>query len=54
MTNLSVCEKLALEEVFECLKDKKCRKSYGINRRYIAYRMMKFYVATRRFLCVRR
>jgi len=54
MTNLTVCEKLALEEVFECLKDQRCRKSYSINKRYIAYRMMKFYVVTRRFLWVRR
>ena len=54
MTNLTVCEKLALEEVFECLKDQRCRKSYFINKRYIAYRMMKFYMVTRRFLWIRR
>lgn len=54
MTNLTVCEKLALEEVFDCLKDRHCRKfSFG-NRRYFAYKMMKFYVVTKRFLWVRR
>jgi len=54
MTNLSVCEKLALEEVFECLKKQKYPRFQMINKRYLAYRMMKFYVVTRRFLHVRR
>lgn len=54
MTNLSVNEKLALEEVFECLKDKNCRKFGLAHRRYFAYKMMKFYVTTRRFLFIRR
>lgn len=54
MTNLSVCEKRALEEVFECLKNEKCRRTYMVNKRYFTYRMMKFYVITRRFLHVRR
>lgn len=54
MTNLSVNEKLALEEVFECLKEANCRKFNLANKRYFAYKMMKFYVLTRRFLHVRR
>lgn len=54
MTNLTTCEKLALEEVFDCLKDRHCKK-FGLgNRRYFAYKMMKFYVVTKRFLWIRR
>ena len=51
MTNLSVTEKLALEEVFECLKDKHCRKNRYTGKRLIFYRMMKI---ARRFFFVRR
>ena len=54
MTNLSVCEKRALEEVFECLKDEACRRNYFYTKLYVTYKMMKFYVMTRRFLHVRR
>lgn len=54
MTNLSAREKLALEEVFECLKDKHCRKISLANKRLVMYKMMKFYLVTRRFLHVRR
>lgn len=37
MTNLSVSEKLALEEVFECLKDENCRKISAVNKRLFVY-----------------
>ncbi|WP_333803494.1 hypothetical protein [Sulfurospirillum sp.] len=50
MTNLSVSEKLALEEVFECLKDKNCRKISIMNKRLFVYRMMRLLVSTRRKL----
>ena len=48
MTNLSVSEKLALEEVFECLKDKNYRKINVINKRLFVYRMMRILISTRR------
>ncbi|MBV5278555.1 MAG: hypothetical protein J0647_05920 [Campylobacteraceae bacterium] len=54
MTNLSVCEKLALEEVFECLTDKSYKRFSLVNKRYFAYKMMRFYISTKRFLHVRR
>ncbi len=54
MTNLSVCEKLALEEVFDCLKDRHYVKFRFANKRYFAYKMMKFYVVTKRLFFVRR
>ncbi|AHJ12073.1 hypothetical protein [Sulfurospirillum multivorans] len=50
MTNLSVSEKLALEEVFECLKDKNCRKINIMTKRLFVYRMMRLLVSTRRKL----
>lgn len=54
MTNLSVSEKLALEEVFECLKDENCRK-VGFNRRLFSHRIMRLLmVARRKFLHVKR
>jgi len=48
MTNLSASEKLALEEVFECLKNDNCRKISIINKRLLAYRMLRLLVSTRR------
>ncbi len=51
MTNLSVTEKLALEEVFECLKDKHCRKIRFTGKHLVFYRMVKI---VRRFFFVRR
>lgn len=54
MTNLSVCEKVALEEVFECLKDEQCRKFFTLNKRFLAYKMMRFFALTRKMLHVRR
>ena len=54
MTNLSVSEKLALEEVFECLKDQQCRKSF-VNKRLMFHRFMRLLVISRRkFLHVKR
>lgn len=54
MTNLSVSEKLALEEVFECLKDTHCQKM-NFNRRIFSHRIMKlFMMARRKFLHVKR
>ena len=50
MTNLSVSEKLALEEVFECLKDENCRKISAVNKRLLVYRQMRLLVSTRRKL----
>jgi hypothetical protein len=50
MTNLSVSEKLALEEVFECLKDENCRKISALNKRLFVYRLMRLLVSTRRKL----
>jgi hypothetical protein len=50
MTNLSVSEKLALEEVFGCLKDENCRKISAVNKRLFVYRMMRLLVSTRRKL----
>lgn len=49
MTNLTVSEKLALEEVFECLESAHYRKSF-IKKRLWAYRMMRLMVTTRRKL----
>lgn len=54
MTNLSVYEKVALEEVFECLKNEQCRKYFTINKRFFTYKMMRFYALTRKKLHVRR
>lgn len=55
MTNLSVSEKLALEEVFECLKDENCQKMTLMTKRLFVYRMMRLLVLTRRkFLHVKR
>ncbi|ARU47909.1 hypothetical protein FA592_14130 [Sulfurospirillum diekertiae] len=55
MTNLSVSEKLALEEVFECLKNENCRKISIMNKRLFAFRMMRLLILTRRkFLHVKR
>ncbi|MCD8478562.1 MAG: hypothetical protein LRY68_12395 [Sulfurospirillum sp.] len=54
MTNLSVSEKLALEEVFECLKEGNCRK-IGLGKRFFSHRIMRlFMVARRKFLHVKR
>jgi len=50
MTNLSVSEKLALEEVFECLKNENCRKINIMTKRLFIYRMMRLLVSTRRKL----
>ena len=54
MTNLSVCEKLALEEVFECLKDRHCWQYRFANKHYFAHKMIRFYMVTRRLLHVKR
>ncbi len=43
MTNLSVSEKLALEEVFECLKDENLVVSKAINKRLFVYRLMRLW-----------
>ncbi len=48
MTNLTVGEKLALEEVFECLQHKHCRKIGFINKRLFFYRCMRLMISTRR------
>jgi len=50
MTNLTVGEKLALEEVFECLNHKHYRKIGFINKRLFFYRCMRLVVSTRRKL----
>ncbi len=51
MTNLSTCEKMALEEVFECLKDEQCSKRFFADkRRLFAYKMMRFYITSKKFL----
>lgn len=55
MTNLTVSEKLALEEVFECLQDKNCKKIGLMNKRLFLYRLMRLIASTRRkMLHVRR
>lgn len=55
MTNLSASEKLALEEVFECLKNENRRKINVVNKRPFAFRMMRLLISTRRkFLHVKR
>ncbi len=47
MTNLSTSEKLALEEVFECLKDENCRRM-GFHKRVLGHRVMRLLMVTRR------
>lgn len=55
MTNLSASEKLALEEVFECLQNENYRKVSILKKRLFAFRMMRLLVSTRRkFLHVKR
>ncbi|AFL67983.1 hypothetical protein [Sulfurospirillum barnesii] len=54
MTNLSVSEKLALEEVFECLKEGNCRKM-GLSKKLFSHRIMRLLMfARRKFLHVKR
>ena len=48
MTNLTASEKMALEEVFECLKDEKCRKIGIMNKRLFLYRFMRLLATARK------
>ncbi|MDD3324152.1 MAG: hypothetical protein PHN38_03395 [Sulfurospirillaceae bacterium] len=48
MTNLSVAEKQALEEVFICLQDSSYRRKEMLNKRLMFYKLMKLYVQTKR------
>ena len=55
MTNLSACEKMALEEVFECLQNEQCSKRFFADkRRILTYKMMRFYVMGRKFLSLKK
>lgn len=48
MTNLTVSEKVALEEVFECLHNKNCRKIGFMNKRLFLYRLMRLIISTKK------
>ncbi|MCD8543590.1 MULTISPECIES: hypothetical protein [Sulfurospirillum] len=48
MTNLTVSEKVALEEVFECLRDTRCRKIGLMNKRLFVYRLLRLIASTRK------
>lgn len=55
MTNLTSCEKLALEEVFDCLQDKHDKKfKLGQKHHFFTYKMMKFYVTTKKLLWIKK
>lgn len=48
MTNLTASEKIALEEVFVCLKSENCRKDFLFNKRLLTYKVIRLFALARK------